>query len=64
MSNVNSMVESGKFVGQVVDTQELLEIIQGRYGDLDDNCGCYCDGAWLSVAEIVEMIVVNSYSDD
>lgn len=44
----------------MIDKQELLERLAEKYGDLDDRCGCSVDApngwAWLSIANIVEII--------
>ena len=39
----------------------LLELLERKYGDLEDNCGCYLrneygEAEWFSVAEIVRLI--------
>ena len=39
----------------------LLEMLERKYGDLEDNSGCYCrnefgESEWLSVKEIVRLI--------
>lgn len=39
----------------------LKEMLERKYGDLEDNAGCYCrneygEAEWLSVAEIVRLI--------
>jgi len=60
----DEMLESGELIGSVVDTNENLDIIRGRYGDLDNDCGCYCNGEWLSVRDIVKLIVDYSYPAD
>lgn len=39
-----------------IDKQELLELLELKYGDLDNECGCYVNGSWLSIADIVELI--------
>lgn len=45
---------------ELICKQELLELLQNKYGDLTDGCGCsvYVDGEyeWLSVADIVKLI--------
>ena len=54
------MVASGETIGMTIDVNELLELIRGRYGDLDNECGCYCNGEWLSICDIVGMIINNA----
>jgi len=43
-----------------ISKEELLEAIEGKYGDLNDECGCgvYVNGKyeWLSVKDIVDII--------
>ena len=35
----------------------VLEALKEKYGDLDDDCGCYKDnGQWFSIARVVEII--------
>jgi len=39
----------------------LKEMLERKYGDLDDDTGCYCrnefgEAEWLSVKEIVRLI--------
>ena len=58
------MLDNGEFDGVVVDVNELLDLIRGTYGDLDDDRGAYCNRNWLSVRNIVGMIVNNSYKSD
>lgn len=36
--------------------KQLKELLERRYGTLDDNKGCIVNGSWLSVETIVEMI--------
>ena len=36
--------------------QDLLDLLERRYGSLEDGRGCYVNGAWLSVTAIVELI--------
>lgn len=43
-------------------TEELKEKIENKYGDLDDECGCYIGEEWLSVKSIVALI--DSCDDD
>ena len=40
----------------VVERNKLKQLIERKYGDLDNTCGCYVNGQWLSVAAIVELI--------
>lgn len=43
-----------------IEKEELLEAIERKYGDLDDEGGCYVSTdrgyAWLSVKDIVDII--------
>ena len=39
-----------------INKEELLEMLKERYGDIGDICGCRCNGEWLSLANIVEII--------
>lgn len=40
----------------------LKEMIEEKYGDLTDECGCYVRHEWLSIAEIVKLIdLADSY---
>lgn len=34
----------------------LKELIKNKYGTLDDECGAYLNGEWLSVEAIIELI--------
>ena len=34
----------------------LKKLIEQKYGTLDDERGCYVNGQWLSVANIVSLI--------
>lgn len=34
----------------------LKKLIEQKYGTLDDERGCYVNGQWLSVADIVNLI--------
>lgn len=36
--------------------KQLKELLEHRYGTLDDSKGCIVNGSWLSVETIVEMI--------
>lgn len=36
--------------------ERLLEVLEEKYGDLDDDCGCYKDKGWFSIARVVEII--------
>ena len=52
-----------------IDKEELLEAIERKYGDLNDECGCsvYVNGdyEWLSVKDIVDVINdCMEYDDD
>lgn len=35
---------------------ELLEKLEHKYGDLDNDRGCYSNNIWLSTASIKEII--------
>lgn len=40
----------------------LKEMLEEKYGDLTDECGCYVRHEWLSIAEIVKLIyLADSY---
>lgn len=39
-----------------IEKEELLKLLEEKYGDLSNERGCYVDGAWLSVSNIVELI--------
>ena len=43
-----------------INKDELLELLEQKYGDLTDECGCsvFTDNGWewLSVADIVNVI--------
>lgn len=41
---------------EVVEPDKLKNLIERKYGDLDNTCGCNVNGQWLSVAAIVELI--------
>ena len=64
MSSYNVMVDNGDLDGCVVDVVEVLDILRGIYGDLDDDRGAYCNRNWLSVRDIVKVIVDNAYPND
>lgn len=40
----------------MVKAQELKDKIEAKYGDLNDECGGYVNGEWLSVKNIVDLI--------
>ena len=50
--------------------QSLLDRLEDKYGDLDNNNGCYVStnngSHWLSVQEIVDLIIMidNEYEYD
>ena len=50
--------------------QSLLDRLEDKYGDLDNNYGCYVStnngSQWLSVQEIVDLIIMidNEYEYD
>lgn len=39
-----------------IDKEELLEVLKEKYGDLENDRGCFCDEEWLSIARIVDII--------
>ena len=39
-----------------MDAYKLKEKIEEKYGSLDDESGCYINGEWLSVKDIVDLI--------
>lgn len=52
-----------------IEKEELLELLEKKYGDLNDECGCsvYVNGdyVWLSVKDIVDVINdCTEYDDD
>ena len=57
--SINEMVDSGSMNNEVVYVDEFLEMMRERWGDLDDDCGCYVNGEWLSVNEVARMMVLN-----
>jgi len=61
MSRYGVMLDSGDFVGNVVDVDDILTVLREVYGDIDDDCGCYVNGTWLSVRDVVSKIVDNAY---
>lgn len=40
----------------VIGRNKLKQLIERKYGALDNICGCNVNGQWLSVAAIVELI--------
>lgn len=48
----DSNTDSGS--GDALD--RLKRLLEKRYGNLDNECGCYVNGQWLSVADIVSLI--------
>lgn len=36
--------------------KKLKELLERKYGSLNDSRGCYVNGAWLSVEAIVKLI--------
>ena len=54
-----------------IEKEELLELIERKYGDLNDDGGCYVyhnyngeEYQWLSVKEIVDLIDYCEEYDD
>lgn len=39
-----------------VNKEMLLKELKRRFGDLDNDSGCYNNGRWFSIASIVEII--------
>lgn len=39
-----------------IDITELSAALKKRYGDLDNDRGCYVNGEWLSLARISDML--------
>lgn len=39
-----------------LDVDKLKEKIEDKYGDLDDEIGCYVNHNWLSVKDVVDLI--------
>ena len=39
-----------------MDAQELKDKIEQKYGSLDNECGGFVNGEWLSVKNIVDLI--------
>ena len=43
-----------------IEKEELMELLERKYGNLNDSCGCsvYVDGEyeWLSVKDVVDVI--------
>ena len=39
-----------------MDAYKLKEKIEEKYVSLNDECGCYVNGEWLSVKDIVDLI--------
>lgn len=39
-----------------MDAYKLKEKIEEKYGSLTDEFGCYINGQWLSVKDIVDLI--------
>ena len=62
--SINAMLDNGELIGCVVDVNELLDLIRGKWGDLDDDSGCYCNREWMSVRDFARMIVDNAYPAD
>ena len=36
--------------------EELKRVIEKKYGSLDNECGAYVNGKWLSIKAIVDLI--------
>lgn len=39
-----------------INKEELLEALKKKYGDLNNDRGCYVNGRWLSIYDIVKII--------
>lgn len=39
-----------------LDVDKLKEKIEDKYGDLDDEIGCYINNNWLSVKDVVDLV--------
>lgn len=39
-----------------INKEELLSELKRKYGDLENDCGCYVNNKWLSIYKIVEII--------
>ena len=52
------MMISGRFGNKMknVALQNLVDLLERKYGSLEDGRCCYVNGAWLSVPSIVELI--------
>lgn len=37
--------------------KRLKELMEKKYGDIDDDRGCYVNGRWLSLAAIYTMML-------
>ena len=48
----------------MVNAQKLKEKIEEKYGDLNDESGCYVNEEWLSVSAIVDLIDECDDGDD
>ena len=48
----------------MVNAQELKDKIEATYGNIDDESGCYVNGEWLSVKNIVDLIDECDDGDD
>lgn len=57
MGEISSALRSGDYMNLVVDVEELLEAIENRFGDMDDECGCYVNGQWMSPKDFAQMVV-------
>ena len=48
-----------------IDKDELMELLEEKFGDLDNNGGCYLtNGTWLSIKQIVNTIEECTEYDD
>lgn len=48
----------------MVNAQDLKDMIEEKYGSLSDERGCYVNGEWLSVRDIVDLIDECDDGDD
>lgn len=41
---------------EFIDKNELFKILEQKYGDLENDRGCYTNNRWLSIVRIIECI--------
>lgn len=54
--NKYSNVNIDDYRDSTINVAELLSTLRDKYGDLDDERGCFANGSWLSVYNIVNII--------